>query len=63
MTDPLPRLVSIDELAAALGTSPRHVRRLVAERRVPYVKVGRWVRFDTATVTEWLEHHRVDSAR
>jgi hypothetical protein len=27
------------------------VRRLVAERRIPYVKVGRFVRFDPADVS------------
>ena len=45
-TEGLPRLLSIGQLAERLGTTPRHVRRLVAERRVPFVKVGRLVRFD-----------------
>lgn len=56
----LPQLLTIDQLAIQLGTSVRHVRRLVAERRVPYVKVGRWVRFDPAVIAEWLDQHRVD---
>jgi excisionase family DNA binding protein len=38
--DPLPRLLNIDELAGHLGVTVRHVRRLVAERRVSYLKVG-----------------------
>jgi excisionase family DNA binding protein len=41
------QLLTIDQLAFQLGTSVRHVRRLVAERRVPHVKVGRWVRAST----------------
>lgn len=37
----------LDYAAAAvyLGTTQRHVRRLVAERRIGHVKVGRLVRF------------------
>lgn len=41
MTATLPQLLSIDQLADRLGTTTRHVRRLVAERRVPYLKVTR----------------------
>lgn len=41
-TEGLPRLLSIGQLAERLGTTPRHVRRLVAERRVPFVKSAGW---------------------
>jgi len=54
----LPRLLTIDQVAAHLGTSPRHIRRLIAERRVPYLKVGRLVRFDPNDVAGWLEDSR-----
>lgn len=54
-TQSIPQLVTIDQLAERLGTSVRHVRRLVAERRVPYVKVGRLVRFDPDAVNAWLD--------
>ncbi len=40
------RLCSIDEAAEHLGVSVRFVRRLVAERRIRHMKVGRYVRFD-----------------
>lgn len=56
----LPQLLTINQFAVQLGTSVRHVRRLVAERRVPYVKVGRWVRFDPVVIAERLDRHRVD---
>lgn len=58
-TEGLPRLLSIGQLAERLGTTPRHVRRLVAERRVPFVKVGRLVRFDPDDITKWLDARRV----
>jgi hypothetical protein len=31
------------------------VRRLVAERRIPYVKVGRYVRFRPEDVEAWRD--------
>jgi excisionase family DNA binding protein len=53
------RHLSIDELADRLGITVRHVRRLVAQRRVPYLKVGRLVRFDPVEIAEWLDtRHR-----
>ena len=56
--DTLPQLLTIDQLAERLGVSIRHVRRLVAERRVPYLKVGWLVRFDPAEITAWLDGAR-----
>lgn len=56
--DTLPRLLDIDQLAGHLGTSHRHIRRLIAERRIPYVKVGRLVRFDPNEIAQWLEGNR-----
>ena len=49
------------QLADQLATSIRHIRRLVAERRVPYVKVGRLVRFDPTEITAWLDSNRHSS--
>ena len=39
-TGNLPQLLTIDQLAERLGVSVRHIRRLVAERRVPYLNTG-----------------------
>ena len=56
-----PQLLTIDQLAEQLNVSVRHVRRLVAERRLPYLKVGKFVRFDPAEVAAWLDRSRVAS--
>jgi excisionase family DNA binding protein len=56
-------LLTIDEVEGQLGVSVRHVRRLVAERRIPLVKWGRLLRFDPAELEEWIEHARVPTAR
>lgn len=43
---PLTRLLNISEVADALNVDVRHVRRLVHERRIPFVKWGHLLRFD-----------------
>ena len=57
-SETLPQLLTIDQLAERLGVSIRHIRRLVAERRVPYLKVGWLVGFDPAEITAWLDDAR-----
>ena len=37
--DALPELMTMDQLAERLGVTHRHVRRLVDERRVPFLRV------------------------
>jgi excisionase family DNA binding protein len=58
----LPQLLDIEAVAEHLGVSVRHVRRLVYERRIPYVKWGHLLRFDPTAIAEWLENARVESA-
>lgn len=53
-----PELVDIGTLARLLGVGERYVRRMVAQRRVPTVKVGRLVRFDLADIRKWVEQQR-----
>ncbi|MGW0430933.1 helix-turn-helix domain-containing protein [Micromonospora sp. NPDC003197] len=52
-------LLTADEVAARLRATPRFVRRLVAERRIAFVKVGRLVRFEASAVTAYIEGNRV----
>ena len=56
-------LLDIGQLAARLGVTPRYVRRLVAERRISFIKAGYFVRFDPDDVDEWIERRRVDPSR
>ena len=51
-------LIDIDAVAARLGVSVRHVRRLVFERRIPYLKWGHLLRFDITEIDEWIDAHR-----
>jgi excisionase family DNA binding protein len=58
-TQVLDRLLTVQEAADRLGTSVRFVRRLIAERRIAYVKVGRHVRLDPADVEAFIAASRV----
>jgi excisionase family DNA binding protein len=41
--------------AHRLGVNQRHVRRLVAERRIPFLKWGHLLRFDPEDIEAWLD--------
>ncbi len=63
-TPPLPpRLLTIVEVADALGVDVRHVRRLVHERRIPFIKWGHLLRFDPVDLTEWIDAYRQQPRR
>ena len=53
-----PELVDIETVARLLGVGERYVRRMVAERRIEFVKIGHYVRFDLGVVREWVEDRR-----
>ena len=53
-------LLSVEQAAERLGTSVRFVRRLIAERRIAYVKVGRHVRLDPTDVEAFIAASRVE---
>jgi excisionase family DNA binding protein len=52
-------LVDIEAVARLLGVSVRYVRRMVFEKRIPYVKVGRLLRFDMHEVAGFVEANKV----
>lgn len=52
-------LLDIEAVANRLGVQVRHVRRLVAERRIPYLKWGHLLRFDPKELDEWIDAARI----
>jgi excisionase family DNA binding protein len=54
----LPRLIDIAGVAGHLGVNVRHVRRLVNERRIPFVKWGHLLRFDPVEIARWVDAAR-----
>jgi excisionase family DNA binding protein len=53
------QLLSVEEFAAALGVRPATVRQWVWMRKIPYLKVGRCVRFKRETVDRLIERSEV----
>lgn len=53
-------LLNVDEAAEHLTVTPRFVRTLVSERRVPFLKIGKFVRFDVRDLDAWLDGCRVE---
>jgi excisionase family DNA binding protein len=56
------RLLTVEETADRLGTSVRFVRRLIAERRIAYVRVGRHVRIAEADPASFVAAGRVKAS-
>jgi excisionase family DNA binding protein len=58
----LDTLLTIDQAAERLGTSVRFIRRLIAERRIAYHKVGRHVRIAEADLINFVAAGRIDAS-
>jgi excisionase family DNA binding protein len=56
------RLLKPEEAAERLNVSLRFIRRLCHERRLPYTKVGKFVRFDADELEAWITAQRVEPA-
>ncbi len=54
------RLLTVEEAAERLGTSTRFVRRLIFERRIAFVKVGRHVRIASTDLDAYIRAGRVE---
>ena len=48
------RLLTVAEVAELLGTTERFPRRLIAERRIRFVRLGRHVRIPESAVEDFI---------
>jgi excisionase family DNA binding protein len=56
-------LLDVAALADRLGVGERLIRRLVDQRRIPFHKIGKYVRFDPEDVSQWVDRCKVDAVR
>ena len=56
-------LLTVDEAAERLGTSARFIRRLIAERRIAYTKLGRHVRIAARDLDAFIRAGRVEAGQ
>lgn len=54
-------LLTVAQAGEYLGTGERFVRRLIAERRIPYIKLGKYVRLQRAALDAFIDAGRVPS--
>ncbi|MFF7076017.1 excisionase family DNA-binding protein [Streptomyces lavendulae] len=57
------RLLAVDEVAERLGTGVRFIRRLISERRIRYVKVGKHVRIAESVLAAYIVANTVPTLR
>jgi excisionase family DNA binding protein len=58
---PRDELLTVEQAADYLHTGERFIRRLIAERRIAYVKIGKFVRFQRSALDAFIEAGRVPS--
>ncbi len=55
-----PELLTVEAAAERISMSPRYVRRLIAERRIVFYRIGRAVRIDPADLAVHVHSGRVE---
>ena len=55
------QLLTVAQAGEYLGTGERFIRRLIAQRRITYVKLGKYVRLQRSTLDDFIEAGRVAS--
>jgi excisionase family DNA binding protein len=55
------QLLDVADAAAQLGTPVRFIRRLIAERRIRFYKIGRYVRIDRHDLDDYIAANRVEA--
>ncbi|WP_172413479.1 helix-turn-helix domain-containing protein [Lebetimonas natsushimae] len=51
-----------DELEKEYGISINAQNRMRMERRIPYSKIGKYVRYKRTDIERWLEEHKIETA-
>jgi excisionase family DNA binding protein len=55
-----PALLSVEAAAERFDCKPRFIRRLIAERRIEFVRIGRHVRISESALADFVEAGRVE---
>lgn len=53
------KLLTVREVSGYTGLAPDTIYTMVSQRRIPYIKVGRLVKFDEAMLQTWLKQRTV----
>lgn len=58
-TPSLQPLLNFKQAAALLGLPEGSLRRYISERKIPFLRVGKLIRFDPVELRAWLDSKRV----
>jgi excisionase family DNA binding protein len=53
------RLVGLQEIAVYLNIKPSTIYAWVNQKRLPYIKIGRLVKFDLQDIDAWIQERKV----
>ncbi len=56
-------MLTVDQAAERLGTTPRFIRRLRAERRIAVIKLGKHIRIDSNDLDAYITASRQEPER
>jgi len=57
---PLNRWLSPDNLFKEYGFSKSNQDKLRMKRKIPFCKIGRYIRYDRLEIDKWIENNRID---
>ena len=55
------RYISPQELSKYLNLSTQTVYEWICQKKIPYIKMGRLVRFDQREIDKWVQTQKVES--
>lgn len=58
-SSPRNRLLNVYELSQQLGVQLKTIYAWVNQKKIPYIKVGRLVKFDQKDIDGWIESRKV----
>jgi len=61
-TTPLKRWLTPDDLLKEFGIGLSNQQKLRTNRKIPFSKIGRYIRYDRAKIDTWLENNSIDVA-
>ena len=60
MQDTSKRWLSPKELASEFGFSESNQAKLRMDNKIPFSKIGRYIRYDRIEIDKWIENNKVD---
>jgi excisionase family DNA binding protein len=59
MTDVSGKMLKIDDVVKKLGVSEPTLRLWIQKKSIPFVRVGRLIRFESTDLNRWIESRKV----